>query len=209
MLVESVLNSRFLKRNFFRVPCHCTARGSTESRTRSCRVARAMLVGIRQAAARRAWPTPRCFSFPSLAAQTLTNFSQRICVRQLAKQHGHELSPRGEPAACRSAWCCCTANWNSRRRKQLEQLGENGAYSIHGGGLPRLRFGSCGTRTSIYWNFRLNPKPNLDRCGFQPATRAGSFVYVLCRIPKSVMPLRRSPAGPPLPHQTPPPTHAL
>ena len=62
--------------------------------------------------------------------------------------------------------------------EQLEQLGENAAYSIHGGSLRTLRLVLSREPNPNYQRFRLNPKPNLDNPGACPAHtwQAGAFV---------------------------------
>ncbi len=87
--------------------------------------------------------------------QALADFSQRTRPSQLQVHHGHELAPTGETARVPLGVMFLDGALELRSREQLEQLREDAAYSIHGGSLLRLKFGSAGTRISIYRNFRL------------------------------------------------------
>jgi hypothetical protein len=53
--------------------------------------------------------------------------------RQLAKQHGHELSPTTEPARVPFGLMLSDEAFELRSGEQLQQLAENTAYSIQGG----------------------------------------------------------------------------
>lgn len=51
---------------------------------------------------------------------------------QLAEQHGHELAPTGKPARVALRLMLLDGSFKLDSRKQLQQLAENTAYSLHG-----------------------------------------------------------------------------
>jgi hypothetical protein len=53
----------------------------------------------------------------------------------LAKHHGHKLAPTGKPASVSLSLVLLDGLLELHSWKQLEQLGENATYSIHGGTL--------------------------------------------------------------------------
>jgi hypothetical protein len=57
---------------------------------------------------------------------------------QLAEQHGHELAPTGKTARVALRLMLLDGGFKLDSRKQLQQLAENTAYSIHGGSLPSV-----------------------------------------------------------------------
>jgi hypothetical protein len=87
---------------------------------------------------------PRWRSFPSLAAsrQPVADLPQRTSVGQLCEQHGHELPPTGETARMALGLMLLHRLLELRPGKQLQQLAENTAYSIHGGTSGKLNLDS-------------------------------------------------------------------
>jgi hypothetical protein len=57
---------------------------------------------------------------------------------QLAEQHGHELAPTGKPARVALRLMLLDGSLKLDARKQLQQLAENTAYSIHGESLASV-----------------------------------------------------------------------
>jgi hypothetical protein len=78
--------------------------------------------------------------FAFAGGQALANLAQRLGRGQLAKHHGHKLAPTGKPSGVSLGMERLDGLLELRSRKQLEQLSENAAYSIHGGTLLRLRW---------------------------------------------------------------------
>jgi hypothetical protein len=54
-------------------------------------------------------------------------------LSELAEEHGHELSPAGEPSGMALGAVLADQLLKFQARKQLEDLRENAAYSLHGG----------------------------------------------------------------------------
>jgi hypothetical protein len=102
--------------------------------------------------------------------QAATDFAQGLGLSELAKQHGDELPPTGETP--RMALCSMPTHQRLKlqARKQLEQLGKNAAYSIHGGtsSVEICRFGK-NHKSSTYRDSAFFQKPNLDKLGATPA----------------------------------------
>lgn len=65
--------------------------------------------------------------------QTTTDLAQRLSLAQLTEQHGQELSPAGEPAGVTLGLVLLDGLLKLQSRKQLENLGENAAYSTQSG----------------------------------------------------------------------------
>jgi hypothetical protein len=88
--------------------------------------------------------------------QSLADLSQAVGSPQLTEQHGHELAPAGKPASMDLAAMFANRRFNLYSCKQLQQLSENAAYSIHGGSLasddlvlPRTHFNLSRASTSF------------------------------------------------------------
>jgi hypothetical protein len=81
----------------------------------------------------------------------------------LAKQHGDELPPTSETARMPLGSMLTHQPFEFQTRKQLEQLRENAAYSIHGGtsSAEICRFGK--TTISTYRDSASSQKLNLDK----------------------------------------------
>jgi hypothetical protein len=65
--------------------------------------------------------------------QPPADFAQGMGLPQLAKQHGDELPPAGEAPCVPLGPVLAHQLLELQARKKLEKLGENAAYSIHGG----------------------------------------------------------------------------
>jgi hypothetical protein len=74
--------------------------------------------------------------------QAIANLAQGPGPAELAKQHGHKLAPAGETAGMPFGFVLLDSLLELDAWKQLEQLRENAAYSIHGGNLRSVGFGS-------------------------------------------------------------------
>jgi hypothetical protein len=103
---------------------------------------------------------------PQLAftgSQAPTDFAQGLGLPELAKQHGHELPPTGETAGMPFGAMLTNQRFKLQTRKQLEQLRENAAYSIHGGTswVEICRSGKL--QTQLIEIPPLFQKPNLDK----------------------------------------------
>src|SRR5215813_2492498 len=72
----------------------------------------------------------------------MADFPQGPRRPKLTKQHGHELSPTGKTARMALGLVLRNGLLEFLSRQQLQDLGKNGAYSIQGGSLLRLKFGS-------------------------------------------------------------------
>jgi hypothetical protein len=57
---------------------------------------------------------------------------------QLTEQHGHDLASTGKPAHVALCLMLLDGGFKLDARKQLQQLTENTAYSIHGGSLAAV-----------------------------------------------------------------------
>ena len=68
----------------------------------------------------------------------MANFSQAMGPTQLAERHGHELAPTGKPARVALPLMLLDGSFKLDSRKQLQQLDENTAYSIHGESLAAV-----------------------------------------------------------------------
>jgi len=69
---------------------------------------------------------------PELAfagSQAAADFTQRLGLSQLARQHGHELPPAGETAGVPLRPVLTNELFKLQAPKQLEQLRENAAHS--------------------------------------------------------------------------------
>jgi hypothetical protein len=73
--------------------------------------------------------------FAFTGCQPLAYFSQRPGGRELTKHHGHKLAPTGKTAGMPFGFMLLHSLLKLVTGEQLEQLGENAAYSIHGGSL--------------------------------------------------------------------------
>jgi hypothetical protein len=73
--------------------------------------------------------------FAFTGRQTLADFSQRSGRCELTKHHGHELAPTGKTAGVPFGVVLLDGLLKLASWEQLEQLGKNAAYSIHGGSL--------------------------------------------------------------------------
>src|SRR5438105_3676593 len=157
-----------------------------------------MLIGVGQRGPVGRRRNAQMFQLAFAGCKTVTDFTQRLSLRKLAVQHGHELSPTGKATRVPLGLVLAHGLLEHTPWKQLEKLGENGTYSIQGGSLLRLKFGSGRTRISIYRNFRPNRNLNLDTSGWEPVGRLG--------IGHNLCPGRRSPHTNPaslrLPHET-------
>jgi hypothetical protein len=69
-----------------------------------------------------------------------------VSPTQLAEQHGHELAPTSKAAGVAFSFMLPDCGLELHAGKQLQQLTENAAYSIHGGSLA-----------SVIW---FSPEPN-------------------------------------------------
>jgi len=56
----------------------------------------------------------------------------------LAEKHGHELAPTSKTASVALGFVLANGGLKIYSRKQLQQLAENAAYSIHGGSLASV-----------------------------------------------------------------------
>jgi hypothetical protein len=65
--------------------------------------------------------------------QPPADLAQGVSLPQLAKQHGNELAPAGEAARVPLRPVLPYQLLELQAWKELEKLGENAAYSIHGG----------------------------------------------------------------------------
>jgi hypothetical protein len=57
---------------------------------------------------------------------------------QLAEKHGHELAPTSKATSVALGLMLANRCFKLDTRKQLQQLTENAAYSIHGGSLAAV-----------------------------------------------------------------------
>jgi hypothetical protein len=99
---------------------------------------------------------------PQLAlagGQPIANFPQRPRRPELAEQHRYKLSPTGKAARMPFRFMFLNCLLELLSREQLEQLSENRTYSIQGGNLLGLKFGS--------W-----PNPNLNLPEFPPESES-------------------------------------
>jgi hypothetical protein len=70
--------------------------------------------------------------------QSLANLAQAVGATQLTEQHGHELAPTSKTASVTLGLMLVDGCFKFDPRKQLQQLTENTAYSIHGGSLASV-----------------------------------------------------------------------
>jgi len=73
--------------------------------------------------------------FAFTGRQPLAYFSQRSRRSELAEHHGHKLAPTGKTAGVPFGMVLFHGLLKLVSWEQLEQLGKNAAYSIHGGSL--------------------------------------------------------------------------
>jgi hypothetical protein len=88
---------------------------------------------------------------------------------QLTEQHSHELAPTGEPASVTLRFMLANCCFELYPGKQLQQLAENAAYSIHGGSLAfgdlvlgRTQFTLAKLSPLLYLEIIIVQKRNLD-----------------------------------------------
>jgi hypothetical protein len=70
--------------------------------------------------------------------QSLANLSQAVGSTQLTEQHGHELAPARKATRVALSFMLVDGCFELDAGKQLQQLTENAAYSIHGGSLASV-----------------------------------------------------------------------
>ena len=92
-----------------------------------------MLVGIGQSGFRGRWAEAQMLQLTFGGCQSLRDFTQAVGTPQLAEQHGDELAPAGEASRVSLALVLAHRGLELGTRKQLQNLAENAAYSIHGG----------------------------------------------------------------------------
>src|ERR1700680_2355010 len=92
----------------------------------------AMLIGVGQGRARGSSRHSQMLQLPSGGCQSLANFAQAVGATQLTEQHGHELAPTSKTASVTLSLMLVDGRFKLGARKQLPQLTENAAYSIHG-----------------------------------------------------------------------------
>jgi hypothetical protein len=76
----------------------------------------------------------------------------------MAEQHRHQLRPASEAARMTLGLVIPYRSGKLSSRDELQQLRENAAYSIHGGGLLKVDADSCANPTSTYQTRRLIPQ---------------------------------------------------
>jgi hypothetical protein len=94
-----------------------------------------------------------------------------VRLPQLAKQHGDEPTPARKAPRVALGPVLAHQFLELQARKQLEQLGVDAAYSIHGGTSSGVSL-FAQTTTSTYRDSASLQKPNLDKPGFSPALLA-------------------------------------
>ena len=90
-----------------------------------------MLIGIAEGGAL-GRSDSKMMQFSFTASQTSADLPQAMSTAQLAKQHGHKLSPAAETACMALGFGLQDQLLKLPARKKLEKLTENAAKSIHG-----------------------------------------------------------------------------
>ncbi|WP_245632531.1 hypothetical protein, partial [Edaphobacter aggregans] len=81
--------------------------------------------------------------------QSLRDFTQTVGPSQLAEQHGDELTPAGKASGVPLGSMLANRSLEIGARKQLQELAENTAYSIHGGCLSHASSGLLRTHFTL------------------------------------------------------------
>src|SRR5215467_14825484 len=108
-----------------------------------------MLIGIRQGALVRRGSDAQVFHLAFNRPQPIADLPQRLGLPQLAKQHRHKLSPTIKSARVALGLMLPHGFLELDAGEEVEQLGENAAYSIQGGSLRRLNLVLDGPKSKL------------------------------------------------------------